>query len=342
MENLSCKRLKLTLASMDALSFRQREQLFHELAQFSRSGIALGQAFELLSRRSDSQIGNCLKNLKASLAASGNLGRALREAGFSESDAAVVQAGEASGRLDAVFLELGEFYGQLAQARRTIIAKSIYPLVVLHLAAILLAIPPALLGGGWSVFLAQSLPILGGFYAFLALGAILWRIIRSLLLHSPTLANKIVRLPLLGHFLLHWTVWKFASVLSLYIAAGGSLLRAFEMAGAACENAALKSAATSALSRIQLGESLSAAFRSEPAIPELLLRSIEVGEHAGRLAEESRRVAELYKNKTLQTLDTLAEWSPRVLYVCILVFTGWRIITMVTNLVQHVESTLEM
>ena len=155
----------------------------------------LGQAFEVLSRNADRRVGSCLKALLASLQASENIGESFRGAGFSQSDAAIIQAGEASGRLDAVFVELAEFYAQLGQARRTVVAKSIYPVLVLHLAAILLAIPPALLDGGWTTFFAQSLPILLGFYLCILLGAVLWRIARSLLSRSSTSATVIVRIP---------------------------------------------------------------------------------------------------------------------------------------------------
>jgi type IV pilus assembly protein PilC len=327
---------------MDTLSFRQREQLFHALAQLFRSGIALRQAFQILSRNSDRPVDSCLKTLIASLRTSENLGEAFRRAGFSESDAAIIQAGEASGRLDKVFFELAEFYAQLAQARRTVIAKSIYPVLVLHLAAVLLAIPPALLDGGWTVFFAQSLPILVGFYVCILLGALLWRIARSLLASSSMSAKTIIRIPVLGRILLNWTLWKFASVLSLYIAAGGSLLRAFEMAGTTCENANLKASTTAALSRIQHGERLSEAFRSQPDFSESLLRSIEVGEHAGRLEEESERAADLFKQRTLQSLDAFAYWSPRVLYISVVLFTGWRIVTTASNVGSRIDSTLNM
>ena len=104
-------------------------------------GDALSHALEVLSRNSDCQVESCLQTLMDSLRISENVGQAFRRAGFSESDAAIIQAGEASGRLDAVFLELAQFYAQLVQARRTVIIKSIYPLLVFHLAAILLAIP---------------------------------------------------------------------------------------------------------------------------------------------------------------------------------------------------------
>ena len=327
---------------MDNLSFWEREQLFHALGQLSRSGIALGQALEILSRNTDRRMQGCLKTLITSLQTSENLGEAFRRARFSESDAAIIQAGEASGRLDAVFLELGQFYAQLAQARRTIIAKAIYPVLLFHLAAILLAIPPAILNGGWSVFLAQSLPILLEFYLCILLGTVLWKMARSSLSRNPFCAKAVIRIPVLGRFLLNWTLWKFTSVLSLYIAAGGSLLRAFEMAGTACENASLRASTTAALSRIKHGDSLSEAFRKQHDVSETLLRSIEIGEHAGRLDEESRRAAEIFKQQTLQGLDAFAQWSPRLLYGCVVVFTGWRIITTFSTFTSHIDSTLNL
>jgi type II secretory pathway component PulF len=327
---------------MHSLSFWEREQLFHALAQLSRSGIALGKALEVLSRSADRRVQSCLNFLMASLPISENLGEAFRRAGFSKSDAAIVQAGEASGRLDAVFLELAQFYAQLAQARRTVITKSIYPVIVLHLAAILLAIPPAILDGGWPVFLARSLPIVLGFYFSVWLGAVLWQIARSSLSRSPVAAKTIIRIPVLGRFLLNWTLWKFTSVLSLYITAGGSLLRALETAGTVCENASLRASTTAALSRIKRGERLSEAFRKQSDVSEPLLRSLEIGEHAGRLDEESRRAAEFFKNQTLQDLDAFAQWSPRLLYVSVVLFTAWRIITTASTFGAQIGSALHM
>ena len=135
-------------------------------------------------------------------------------------------------------------------------------------------------------------------------------------------------------------LWKFASVLSLYLAAGGSLLRAFEIAGTVCENAALKASTTAALSRVRDGESLSEAFWRQPGISEPLLRAIQVGEHAGRLDKQLRHAAEFFKLRTFESLEAFAQWSPRLLYIFIVVFTGWRIITTASNFGTHVDSIL--
>jgi type II secretory pathway component PulF len=325
---------------VDALSFRQQEQLFHELAQFSRSGVPLGHAFELLSRNTHREIGTSLKALNKNFQATGDASQAFRDAGFSESDAAIIQAGEATGRLDTVFLELEAYYHQLAEARRTIIARSIYPVLVLHAGAVLLAIPPAILADGWPTFFAQSVPILATFYAALIFGAILWRAARGLLSRNLVVARILLRIPVLGHFLRNWTSWRFASVLALYVGAGGSLFRAFETAGASCENAVLKSANASALSLVQAGQDLAEAFRRQPGVPQVLQRAIEIGEHSGRLDEESRRAAEIFKNETLNALDALAQWTSRILYILFVLFTGWRIITTALDVANSINSAV--
>jgi hypothetical protein len=57
--------------------------------------------------------------------------------------------------------------------------------------------------------------------------------------------------------------------------------------------------------------------------------------------KESRRAAEFFKQQTFQSLDAFAEWSPRVLYLSVVVFTGWCIIMTVSNF-GSIDSTLNM
>jgi type IV pilus assembly protein PilC len=325
-----------------ALNFQQREQLFHELAQFARSGVPLNHAFEILSRNPRSGMRVFLKVVKEGLTTSGKAGRSFREAGFSESDVAVIEAGEATGRLDTVFFDLEVYYRQLASARRTIIAKSLYPVLVLHLGAVLLAIPPAVREDGWPAFFAHALPILAAFYAALFAGALFWRIVRALLSRDRGTARLLMRIPLFGAFLRDWTSWRFASVLSLYAGAGGGLLRAFEIAGSCCGNAVLRSASASTISLVRAGQGLTEAFRKQKGIPELLERAIEVGEHSGRLDEETRRAAEIFKEKTLGALDAFAQWTPRILYILIVLFIGWRIIWTALDIASSVNSALDI
>lgn len=328
------------MALVASLNFRQREQLFHELAHLARSGLPLSHAFDILSRNPRSEIGTCLKAIRENLHTSGKVGPSFHQAGFSASDVAIIAAGEATGRLETVFFELEAYYGQLAHVRRTIVAKSLYPVLVLHLGAVLLAIPPAITDGSWFAFFAHALPILLVFYAALIAGAILWCMVRALLSRDVAAALALMRIPLFGAFLRDWTAWRFASVLSLHAGAGGSLLKAFETAGDGCGNAVLRSASASAISLVQVGQSLTEAFGRQKGVPELLERAIAVGEHSGRLDEEAQRAARIFKERTLGALDALAQWTPRILYILIALYTGWRIVQTVLDVANSVNAAV--
>jgi len=52
-----------------------------------------------------------------------------------------------------------------------------------------------------------------------------------------------------------------------------------------------------------------------------------VGDHSGRLDEETQRAAEALQTKAIAQLDALAEWMPRILYVGVALYVGWRIIS---------------
>jgi type IV pilus assembly protein PilC len=324
------------------MTAQQNAQLFHELTQLSRSGLPMVRSLEIVGRRPGRGIADCARRLFHALQASGSVSEAFRAAKFPESDAAVIEAGEATGRLEHVYLELEQYYTQLATARRQILAKSIYPVVVLHFGVLLLAIPPVILSGaGVDGYLQKTLPVLFSVYVA---GFLLWLAWRGicLLVASNTLAARFfLTIPVLGGFLVNWTGWKYSSVLSLYVRAGGGLFKAVESAGRSCGNAILRRASEGSLDLVRnRGMSLSEAFVAQGSIPQTLERAIEVGEHTGRLDEETIRAAEIFKTRTLQRLESFGEWTPKILYIAIVLYVGWQIISMATGVNASIESTL--
>ena len=105
-------------------------------------------------------------------------------------------------------------------------------------------------------------------------------------------------------------------------------------------DAVLKSATKHAISLVR-GHRLGEAFRAQPEF-RTPLRSIEIGEHTGRLEEESTRAAEFFKDKTLQALDAFAQWAPRLLYILILCLIGWRIIAIAFDISNQISSALNI
>lgn len=323
------------------LNLRNKEQFFHELVQLARSAVSLPQSLEMLSRNARQKTGRCASRIRANLLTSGQVGPAFRAAGFTAGDAAVIEAGEATGKLDVVFAGLEVYYRQLAEARQRIISRSLYPLVILHLGAFLLALPPAIIEGGLKTFLLRSVPLILGFYVLVLAGWLIWRVIRRGLSGSVAAAHSLLAVPVLGGFLSDWTAWKFSGVLSLYVKAGGGLLKAFEIAGSSCENALLRSLSSSAVKEVQAGRGLAEAVRQRSGWPRVLERALEVGEHAGRLDEETERAAEIYKDRTLAKFDAFSRWAPKLLYLVIVLLMGWQAVSMITGVMSSVGAALE-
>jgi type IV pilus assembly protein PilC len=223
-----------------------------------------------------------------------------------------------------------------------VITKSLYPVFVLHLAVILLTIPLAVIGGtkaGYVVTVAGTLAVI---YAAAAVLVFLWLVICRAFGTSPSLAKWILPVPVVGSWLETWTGSRFASVFSLYVTSGGSLLRGLELAGTSSGSALIQSASRSTIAGVRDGKSLSDAFTGHPGVPQEIERAVQVGDHSGRLDEEIRRAAEGLETKAIARLDALAEWTPRFLYVGIALYVGWRIITTVMQVGGAVSEALDL
>lgn len=323
------------------LSFHEKEQIFHELAQLNHGGLSLARSLDVLARSRSGRISSRIRLLQSALEAESNARDAFRRASFTPSDVAIVEAGELTGNLQHSYDHLCTYYAQLDKVRGMLISKSIYPLVILHLGAVLLALPPAVLEGSVEVFWKNALPILGGFYLVLLVLGIGWRFLYRGMAMSATWARLAGAIPFIGRALKDWSAWKFSMVFSLYVKSGGGVFRGLEAAGSASGDAQLAGTVTRAISAMQEGAGLADALRNNGRLPEVLERGLEVGEHTGRLDEEIGRAAEILKTRTLARLDAFARYAPTVLYITIVALMGYRIIVTAMNTMGTVNSLFE-
>lgn len=313
------------------LSFRLKEQLFHELAQLAQSGFSFLGALEVMGRNPASRLSAAARQIHANWKSS--VSDALIASGFPIRDALIVEVGEKSGRLEEVFRELSIHYAELAAARRMLVMRSAYPVVVFHAGVILLSIPLAIVSGGWLRYFGTVIPTLGVFYLIVGGAWAMWRPLRRKLSNDSSLASLFQRIPFLGRGFVTWSSWSFASIAAISIRAGGGFFEAFSAAAQACGNAVLATATDHAIHRVASGAAhLGEAFRSEPGLPEELVRAIETGEAAGKLDEELTRASSRFQKEAFDQLNLISSWTPRVFYAFVVVFVGWQMIHMATEL----------
>lgn len=139
-----------------SLSDKQKIVFFKQLAVILNSGVPLLKGMELLQQRTDIFIGRVCRKLEVNLREGMSLANAMQECGKTFPNLAVtlVAAGERSGELNTVLLELAAYYSKQQAMKQFLYKATLYPLF--------------LLGASFSVlvfFLLYVLPMLATVYA---------------------------------------------------------------------------------------------------------------------------------------------------------------------------------
>jgi len=321
------------------LRFQDKEHFFHDIAQMLRSGIPLERALEHLGGGRDRAAAAARA---AAPRVNDGLADAMRSSGFSTLDTGILSAGEQSGRLEEACRELAEYYAHLAKGRRHALAAAAYPLFILHLGAVLLSIPAAILAGGFSTFLWQAGTFLGVAYIAAALaGALLWILAKSFA--SSVGADRLISsIPVAGGFFRCAALTRFCLVLSLGIRSADGFLAGLARAGRASGSAQLDAGAAQAVAAIRAGEGFAGSLRATGAFPSDLERALQIAETSGRLDEEIARWAGIYRERLFQRVEAFATWLPRALYLLVVLLVVSRMFALIAQVTGAVSQALEM
>ncbi len=305
------------------LRFSDKEHFFHDLAQMLRSGIPVQRALEHLGagRERPAAAARAMATHVA-----GGLSAAADAAGFTVLDAGILAAGEQSGRLGEACDRLSVYYGRLASSRRRALAASAYPVLIFHLAAVLLSIAPAIMDGGVPGFVRQVVVILCCGYAVVGIVVVAAFLMRRAVRSSAAADRAICAIPLIGGLFELGALSRFCLVLSLGIRSADGVLASILRAGRASRSASLEAASGQVVPAIRAGAGFAKAIRQTHAFPADLERAFEVAEATGRLDEEAGRWADIYQDRFFTRIDAFAAWLPRVLFLVVAILVGASII----------------
>ncbi|HIE1459274.1 TPA: type II secretion system inner membrane protein GspF [Stenotrophomonas maltophilia] len=223
---------------------------------------------------------------------------------------ALVGAGEDSGDLARVMERLADYIEERNALQAKVLTAFIYPaaisLVSVAIVVFLLSyVVPQVVTA--FVQARQTLPMLTqvmlaasafvrswGVWAGLGIAALVvaWR----LALRKPELRLRwdamLLRVPMVGRFVLGVNSARFASTLAILLDAGVPLLRALEAARQTLGNALLARCADDVSSRVREGAALGSALKVQKVYPPILVHLVVSGEKTGSLAPLLDRAAQ--------------------------------------------------
>ncbi len=322
----------------------EKASLFHELGQLVRTGTPFPKAIEKLARLSSGQARASFTRITGALGRGGTVGESLLAGTplISALEACVFTASDRAGKLDAGLEQSSKYYAALAAARARIRSQLAYPLFVLHFAMLILPLPVFFAeDGGTAPFLRAVGIGIGGFWIGVLILAALTRALLAAAARGTGEDRMLRAIPVLGKLRRDFSLSRFCAAYHMQLDAGVNVLASLETSAAASGSAILREAVTGALPAVRSGGQVSSALHETRAFPEPLLRAFSIGEETGELDRELQRIGDSYRDAAMRRLEALAEWIPRLIYIAIMAYIGWRIIGSYLGRMRDIQDAMK-
>ena len=325
------------------LSYREKQSLYHSLAQLLRGGIPFPSALDKLALTGRSGVRRVVSKLRDAIAGGASVGdafRAMRPA-ITPLEANVVAAVERSGRLDHGLQQLAGYFEALARARETILRKSAYPLFVLHFGIFLLGIP-TLLASGTPAYLREIGGTLFVIYGIaLALGLVIPPM-RDSGATSAAVDRLLRSVPLVGKVRRSFALSRFCLIYDVQLDAGVNVIDALLAASGASRSGMVRQAVAAAVPEVRTGSQVGPLLAGSDAFPEPMTRAFLVAEETGSLDTELQRMAADFQSEALTRLETAAEWLTKLLYLAVVLYMALSILRTYQNIWSSYQKVLDI
>ena len=320
--------------------FSKRAAFYQQLASLTSAGLGLISALQQLERTPPARsYREPIRRMLRELAAGSTFSEAVRRVEsrwLPEFDIALVQAGEQSGRLDACFRLLSDYYSDRARIARQLIANLAYPAFLFHFAVLIIPFPQFFLSGNWFWYLCQTAGILLPIYALIALVVYAaqgrhgerWRALIERLLRP---------VPLLGVARRELALGRLAAALAALLNAGVTVIEAWELAGAASGSPALRRAVLAWRPLVDGGRTPAETVSESREFPELFANQYATGEISGRLDDTLTRLHTYYQEEGSRKLHALARWFPRAVYLVVVGLIAFSVVRSWTAYFKQVQ-----
>jgi type IV pilus assembly protein PilC len=229
---------------------------------------------------------------------------------------ATIRAGEASGQLSFALQQLVDYLDWQESISGSVRQATMYPIIVLvavtllvtglvgfvfprilpilQLRQVTLPLPTRIIMAASAVIHDHWIVLLAGIAVAIAL-FVLVRRSESGRYRTDALLLKI---PVVGHFVLEVNIARVVTYLSLFYRAGVDLLQSLLLVEQMVTNRVVARLVRDARERIAEGETMASAFGKSPLVPLIVMRSLALGESTGRLDEALDR-AKLYYGREI-------------------------------------------
>jgi type IV pilus assembly protein PilC len=251
---------------------------------------------------------------------------------FDQLYANMVEAGETGGILDLILQRLSTFIEKIVKLKRDVISALIYPVAVVLLATVAVAIIMVvvipqfqniflgLLGPGEQLPLPTRIVVgisnfLAGWGGLVILISIIATVVGIRFYYKTPNGRKMIdrlllKLPVFGPILQKISVARFSRTLSTLLSSGVPILQSLDITARTAGNVIIEEAILSVRNGVERGESFVDPLKATEVFPHMVAQMVGIGEQTGALDSMLGKIADFYEQEVdaaIANLLTLME-----------------------------------
>jgi len=352
------KRTPKSTARFNAQTPRRAERLpfLESLHDLTSSGLSAGEAVRLLSTRiKEPRLRTLCAGVWERISEGAPLSRALGHYPevFDSATLNLIQAGEATGSLNDTLDRLIAHLVEQRELRSQLMSALAYPVfmvfvsggVILFFLTFLLPRLQTLLSSLGGKMPTSTKLLIGASNFALSIWGIMSVVaiviaLTSFLAWRQTSAGRaqtdawLLKLPLIGPFLVAQTVFSFSQTLSVLLENGITASEALRMTEKQITNHVHREAFKTATARVLEGESLSVAMTRTGCFPDLVLDRLAIGENTGNVVPSLKQIAQAYQKIITSQLNFFTKVVAGVVLGGVFTFVGFIAFAIVSAVFQ--------
>ncbi|MGH3002209.1 MAG: type II secretion system F family protein [Gaiellaceae bacterium] len=326
-------------------------QIFsRQFATLIEAGVSVVSALVILEEQTDDKnlapvIAEVRADVESGIILSRALGRHPRV--FDRLYVSMIEAGEASGTLDAVLDRVAVQIEKATAIKRRVKSAMVYPTVVLTFASLVLAgmllflVPVfvkifAQLNGQLPTltqYVLDASNLLRGYWfiIFPMIGAGIYGLRRG---KRTERGRQIwdrtkLRVPMkIGDVVLKVTMARFSRTLATLVAAGVDIVRALEITGMTAGNWVVEEGLNEVRVKVQEGVPLAQPLMENPVFPPMVSQMIKIGEETGELEKMLGKIADFYEEEVDASIAALTSIIEPIMMIGVGIMVGIVVISM--------------
>lgn len=343
------------------INLKELSILARQLGFLMRSGVSITKSLEIAHDQSQNKR---MKEILAKCLEEVNKGRSLSECLSDEKDFPklminLIKAGEISGRLDTVMLELSEYYKKLYKQKQKISQATIYPkilvgfsiLVVTFLLAFVVPefVNNLISGGGEIPVVTKALVVIGDliknniiYIAGFVLGIVLAKkiVLDKNEIFRIFMGKLVITAKGFGPLNKQIIAGRFASTFSILMPSGVSVIETIDILGQVLENDYVQKKLAEGREEIQKGQPIGTTIQELNVFPLMLTQMITVGEETGVIDEIMIKTAEFYENEVEVAIEKLISMIEPILIISLAFVVLFIVLAIMLPLMSMIDTVM--